>query len=83
MNVNTCEEGTTVGTEVNSQHSKCYMHWFVIAGFLFYCVKLPNIKIVYKNIEKNPGCSICDNFQKYFLKMLYLNLKKNTIVLIR
>lgn len=26
MNVNTCEKVTTVGTEVNSQHSKCYMH---------------------------------------------------------
>lgn len=66
MNINTCEEATTVGTEVNSQHSKYYMYGFVIVRFLFYCIKLPNIKIVYKNIEKNPGCSICDNFQNIF-----------------
>lgn len=75
--MNTYEECTTLGTEVNSQHLKGYVYWFVIVGFHFYCVKINKYQDNIQESWENPGRAIFGNFQTiHFLKMPYSNLKK-------
>lgn len=81
--MNTHEECTTLGTEINSQHLKGYMYWFVIAGFLFYCVKINKYQGNVQESWENPGRSIFGNFQNILSKKCHTDIWKNAIGLIR
>lgn len=60
---------------MNSQHPKGYVYWFVIDGFLFYCVKITKYQIVYKQVEKIQITSFVTIFRIYIFLIPYSNLE--------
>lgn len=73
------QECTPAGTEIKSQHAKVCVFDLSLLGFFFTGLKLPNLKIVYKKVEKVQVVTFVTIFRLYPFKkkkMPYSNLKK-------
>lgn len=72
VNIST-QECTAVGTEIKSQHFKVMCIDLSLTCFFVIMLKLPNIKTVYKKVEKIQVVpfrrNICDNFQNIIFLM--------------
>lgn len=62
------QECTPAGTEIKSQHAKVCVFDLSLSGFFFTGLKLPNLKIVYKKVEKVQVVTFVTIFRLYPLK---------------